>query len=275
MLLSCTKSTFLNTHKKISSIFIIFCLFSFSSANAKQYTFIVQPVFEANKIKQIYKPLVQYLQKKTGHNFKIMTAKSFISYWAQMKRGKFDLILDAAHFTDYRIKNMHYTVLAKLPNTISFSLITHEDVSILDYNELVGADVVTLPPPSLGSVRLAEMFPNPMRQPRITSASSALDAINDVKNKKSFAALVPTPILNQHRGLNTVGTTRAVPHMAISASPNIDKSLQTKIRQALLKAQNSKEGRMMLKKLNLSSFQAASPKTYNGYEKLLSEVWGY
>lgn len=264
-----------SNRKKISAIFIALSFFYMASIHAKQYTFIVQPVFKANKTKQIYRPLIQYLEKETGLSFKIMTAKSFISYWSQMKRGKFDLILDAAHFTDYRIKNMHYTVLAKIPNTVSFSLITHEDEFVLDYNELVNHDIVTLPPPSLGSVRLAQLFPNPMRQPRITSTDSASDAIKDVKNKKCFAALVPTPLLSQHQDVNTIGVTKAVPHMAFSASPNIDKSTQTKIRQALIKATSTKEGLAMLKELNLPSFQATSAKTYKGYEKLLSGVWGY
>lgn len=260
---------------QIVFLFLTFSLLSISSVNAKQYSFIVQPILKPSVTSRFYQPLVQYLQNKTGHTFKIVTSKSFISYWPKMIRGEYDLILDAAHFTDYRIKNMKYTVLAKIPDTVTFSLITHENQSVLDHNDLIGQDVVTLPPPSLGSVRLAQMFPNPMRQPHISSVDSAIDAINNVKSKKIFAALIPTPLLNKHRDVHTVGTTRAVPHMAISASPKIDKTVQKKIRSALLKASNTEEGRSMLKKLNLSSFQKTSAKTYRGYEKLLSGVWGY
>ncbi len=187
-----------------------------------------------------------------------------------MKKGNYDLILDAAHFTDYRIKNMHYTVLAKIPDTVSFSLISHEDDLVFDYNELIGKEIVTLPPPSLGSVRLAQIFPNPMRQPVILSSEPATDAIKSVKNGKSFAALIPNPLLNQHRNFNTISTTRAVPHMAISASPRIEKSVQQKIRRVLVDAINSSDDRAMLKLLNLPSFQATSARTYRGHEQLLS-----
>lgn len=254
---------------------LVFTLLISSNSFAKEYHFIVQPIFKASKTMQVYRPLVQYLSKETGHTFKIITAKSFLSYWEIMKRGEYDLILDAAHFTDYRIKNMQYTVLAKIPDTVSFSLVSHEEEIILDYDELIGKEVVTLPPPSLGSVRLAQMFPNPMRQPVILSSESATEAINSVKNGKYFAALIPTPLLNQHRNLNTIGTTRAVPHMAISASPKIEKSVQHKIREALVNAVNSSDGRAMLKLLNLPSFQATSARTYRGHEQLLSGVWGY
>ncbi len=261
--------------KKALITTMIFSLLVSTNCFADHYNFIVQPIFKPNKIKQIYAPLVRYLNKKTGHTFKVTTANSFISYWEKMKKGQFDLILDAAHFTDYRIKNMHYTVLAKIPDTVSFSLITHGDEFILDLNELVGKSVVTLPPPSLGSVRLAQMFTNPMRQPIILSSDSAIEAIKDIKNRKYFAALVPTPLLTQHNDVNTINTTRAVPHMAISASPKIDKSLQNKIRHALINATKSKEGQAMLKSLNIPAFQATSAKTYRGHEQLLSEVWGY
>lgn len=170
---------------------------------------------------------------------------------------------------------MQYTVIAKIPDTVSFSLISHEEELVLDYHELIGKEVVTLPPPSLGSVRLAQMFPNPMRQPLISSSDSALDAIKNIKNRKYFAALIPTPLLNQHSDINTIGTTNPVPHMAISASPKINKALQIKIRDALIKANTTSAGRAMLKQINIPAFHATSATKYRGFEKLLTGVWGY
>lgn len=85
-------------------ILTILTLFLNTKCFAIEYNFIVQPIFKPGKTMQIYGPLVQYLNKETGHTFKIITAKSFLSYWEIMKRGEYDLILDAAHFTDYRIK---------------------------------------------------------------------------------------------------------------------------------------------------------------------------
>ena len=272
MFLSSRSDKLIRHNKKLLIIAgLMFCSNSF----ATQYNFVVQPIYSPAKMKAIYQPMANYLNKETGHTFNIVTAKSFISYWAKMKKGQYDLILDAAHFTDYRIKNMHYTVLAKIPDTVSFSLISHDEELVLNYNELIGKEVVTLPPPSLGSVRLAQMFPNPMRQPLISSSDSALDAIKNVKNRKYFAALIPTPLLNQHNDVNIIDTTLSVPHMAISASPKINKSLQNKIRHVLINATKSKEGRAMLKLLNLPAFQATSAKVYRGYEQLLSGVWGY
>ena len=246
-----------------------------SNSFAMQYNFVVQPIHNPEKMKQIYQPLVNYLNKETGHTFNVVTAKSFISYWEKMKKGQFDLILDSAHFTDYRIKHMSYTVLAKIPKTESFSIITNKTKHITNYKELIGKKLITLPSPSLSSVHLAQMFPNPARQPYVTNTNSAEMAIKAVQEGKFYAALVPTSLLSHIKDINTVNTTKESPRMAISASPKIDKELQNKIRLALIKASTTSSGKSMLHAIKISEFKATNAKTYQGYEKLLASVWGY
>jgi len=247
----------------------------FSTSYAKEYSFIVQPIHAPEKMIELYQPLVQYLNTETGHTFNIVTSKSFISYWAKMKKGQYDLILDAAHFTDYRIKRMDYSVLAKIPSTESFSLITSGSAKVTDYNKLIGKKLITLPSPSLSSVHLEKLFPNPARQPNVINTNSAKSALKAVQNGQSFAALVPTSLLANAENINTVNTTMAMPRMAISASPKIDKAMQEKIRSALIRASSTPEGKAMLSTLNISAFDATNAKTYQGYEKLLAGVWGY
>jgi ABC-type phosphate/phosphonate transport system substrate-binding protein len=263
------------TNSLFALVFIVLVMsFSFQ-VSAKEYSFVVQPIYKPDKIKAIYQPFVEYLKKETGATFNVIAEKSFLTYWIKMKKGKYDLIMDAAHFTDYRITHMDYQVLVKMPDTVTFSLITNSKEFIFDEKELVGKKLITFPPPSLGSTRLVKMFPNPLRQPRITSTNSAIQAIKAVQRGEYFAALVPTPMLNQFKNVNTVSTTQPVPHMAISASGSIDKELQSKIRVALLKASGSEQGRKMLNGLNITSFKTTTAKAYRGYEKLLAGVWGY
>ena len=83
-----------------------------------------------------------------------------------------------------------------------------------------------MPSPSLSSVHLAQMFPNPARQPYVTNTNSAEMAIKAVQEGKYYAALVPTSLLSHIKDINTVNTTKENPRMAISASPKIDKELQ-------------------------------------------------
>ena len=272
MFLSSRCDKLIRHHKKLLIIAgLIFCSNSF----ATQYDFVVQPIHSPAKMKEIYQPMADYLNKETGHTFNIVTAKSFISYWAKMKKGQYDLILDDAHFTDYRVKHMDYSILAKIPKTQSFSIITNKDENLTDYKKLVGKKLITLPSPSLGSMHLAKMFPNPAQQPNITNTNSTEKAIKAVQRGKYYAALVPTSMLNNVNNINTLNTSEITPRMAVSASPKIGKELQNKIRVALIKASTTSSGKSMLSAINISAFKATNAKTYQGYEKLLASVWGY
>lgn len=254
----------------------LLCICAANTVNAQTINFVVQPIFSPEQTQKVYQPIIDYLAEETGEEFKLVTAKSFLSYWEAMKRNQeYHLIMDAAHFTDYRVAKMGYRVLAKIPESVSFTLVTNGENLILDANELIGKSVATLPPPSMGSVRMAQMFPHPARQPELFSSTSTTQAINDVKKGKYLAALIPTPLLNNHPDLNVIKITDAVPHMAISASPKVPAEIQDKIRKALVKAHETVQGNRCLKKLAIDKFEPASNRTYKGYKQLLAGVWGY
>jgi len=245
-------------------------------ARAANYQLAIQPILSKSKTEQAYQPLAVYLSRVTGHTITVKASMNFLGYWESMRRGKgYDLVLDAAHFTDFRDRRMKYTVLAKLQDTVTFSLVTSEDVLLFEPEELIAKKIATIPSPSLGGVRLAELYPNPLRQPRIIGTPNALDALARLKNGEVDAALVPTPLIRGDSTVNVVMTTEPVPHMALSASPRVDKKTRRAIRKALVNAHKTPAGQAMLKAINLPGFDPASNATYKGYAKLLDGVWGY
>lgn len=246
-------------------------------SHAAEYKLGIQPILPEDELKIYYQPLADYLSQQTGHTISIATQHSFIYYWHNMRKQKpgFDLVLDAAHFTGYRTKNLGYTALAKLPDTVSFSIITRDDNFIFDANELINKKIATMPSPSLGSVRLEELYPNPMQIPKYVWELNANVAIESVLSGKVDAAIVPTRLASGYQGLNTVLVTRPVPHMALSASPNVPPEVAAKIREALIDANNTIDGRKMLSTLKVDKFEATDNETYDGYSLLLKNVYGY
>jgi phosphonate transport system substrate-binding protein len=242
---------------------------------AAEYGLVVQPILTQDETRKAFQPLADYLSKATGQQIKLQTAVNFLTYWETMKKGKYDLVIDAAHFTDYRASRMNYTVLAKIPDVVSYSLVVHEDAVVLDPDELIGKTVATIGSPSLGAVRLEEMYPNPLRQPVIMETNNSTEAIERVINKKADAAIVPTPLVGRYPSLVTVTTTTQVPHIAISASNRVDQQTQQKISDALVNASKTAEGQAMLEAINFPGFEKANAKTYTGYASLLEGVWGY
>jgi len=243
---------------------------------AEKYSLAVQPILPADQIKRNYKPLANYLSATTGHEFYIVSYRDFLSYWIKMKRGdNMDFVLDAAHFTDYRIKRKHFKVIAKLPDTVSFTVVTSEDTFIFDMEELISKRIATMPSPGLGAVRLYSMFPNPVRLPFYIQASDSIDAVNKVLAGTADAAIIPSPLVNNFDALNSVISTEPVPHMALSASPEIPDSVIKAVKQALLDASKTKQGKLMLSEMKIEMFEDANDKMYAGYADLLTGVFGY
>ena len=245
-------------------------------SQAGEYNFVVQPILPPEQTKKAFTPLTEYLSRQTGHKIKLITSINFLSYWETMKKNtRYDLILDAAHLTDYRIKRMGYKVLAKRADAVSYTLVTGEGADILDPEELIGKSIASIGSPSLGMLRVEEMFPNPLRQPVIVEVDNSVDSIKKVLDGKAVGAMVPTPLVGAYPDLITITTTEQVPHTAISASSTVPKDVQNAIRKALVNASNTEEGQKMLEAINFPSFETASSEQYQGYESLLEGVWGY
>ncbi len=256
--------------------FIALLLFSPSISFAQELKFAIQPILSAERTKTVFRPLAEYLTKKTGIDISIVTASNWMSYWETMKKtNEYDIILDAAHFTDFRIKRLGYTVLVKVPDTVSYTLVTNDNNLVLDPIELTGRQIATAGSPSLGGIRLAEMFPNPIRQPIIVETPDSLEAINKVLKGDVTAAIVPTPLLNKYTELNPIVTTAQVPHIAISVSSKISHETRAAIKNALLFASENEEGIIMLDAIKFPEFVSANPTIYAGQAKLLQGVWGY
>ncbi len=240
----------------------------------------IQPVLSEAKTKKAFKPLAEYLSKVTGKQVVVKTMPNFMAYWDTVRRAdSYDLILDAAHFTDYRRKKYGYKILAKIPDSVSYSLIVLEDNFIFDPSELIGKRIATLGAPSIGAARLDALFPNPMRQPIIVEVANADKGIKMLLDKDVFAAIIPTPLVSrtmaEGKNISVVMVTEPAPHIAISASPKMDANTVAIIRKAIIAANKSPAGKKMLKDIGFSQFDPANAEIYSGQEKLLQKYWGY
>lgn len=263
-------------------LIVLFCWLTPTAVGhaAESLTLAIQPVLSADKTKIVFAPLADYLGLVTGKKVIIETQPNFLSYWSVISKSpSYDLILDAAHFTDYRIKKLGYIVLAKIPEGVSYSIITHENNLLLDTNELIGKTVATLGSPSIGAARLDAMFPNTARQPAVVEVESTEKGVKMVVDGKVFAAIMPTPIVGREMidgsPISVITTTQRLPHIALSVAPNVDVTTRETIRKALINAHNTESGKKMLKGTGFSKFDPADAKIYAGHSDLLKIYWGY
>ena len=247
---------------------------------ADEWVLGVQPILGEQQTKKAFQPLADYLGKIASKKIVVRTSPNFLAYWDSVRKGGvFDLVLDAAHFTDYRAQKQGYEILAKIPDTVSNSLVVSDQNLVIDASELIAKRIATLGVPSIGAARLNALFPNPARQPLTVEVESAEMGIKLLLTGKVTAAMLPTPVVSQQMaqggGISVVLTTEPIPHIALSASPRIPAAIRSQMRQALLDAEKSPEGREMLKAIGFERFEPATPAVYAGQSRTLKDYWGF
>lgn len=240
----------------------------------------IQPILDEAQTRKAFQPLCNYLEAATQRHCTLLISPNFYAYWELVRHGQgFNLALDAAHFTDYRAEKFGFDVLAKVPDTVTYSLVTRDTEQVLDPLDLAGKRIATLGIPSIGAARLNGLFPNPARQPSPVEVASAEQGMQMLLDGRVQAAILPTPIVAQHMargaGLSVVLTTDPIPHIALSAAPSLDAGTRAALRKALLEANTSTQGKKMLGEIGFERFDPASAALYRGQEKVLQQYFGY
>jgi hypothetical protein len=260
---------------------LMLCLgLSTARAEVSELVLGVAPLLDETETQALYQPLCDYLATAAHLPCRISASPNFLAYWETMRRGKeYNLILDEAHFTDYRTQKMSYVVLAKIPNTVTYSLIVPRATKLDDPARLVGRRIATLGIPSMGAALLNGLFPKPSKQPIPVEVDNAAEGFAMLRDAKVVAAILPTPLVREEivRGapFRVLLSTAPLPHMGFSAAPEISPALRQVLRQALLNANKTDAGRAMLAGIGIERFDPANATVYAGQGRILKEYWGY
>jgi phosphonate transport system substrate-binding protein len=258
-----------------SFVVLLSLLLISGTSRANEISLAVNLGLSSNVAAEKYKPVVDYFAQVTGKKIRLELNANPFAHWERMRRDGYDMVIDNPAFTAYRIARMDYTVVGKLPDVLSFSLVTHVDEMMLEPGELIGRSLATVPSPSISALRLEQIYSNPMRQPSFIQVEHYSDALDLVMNGRAAGAMVPTGLLGRYVNLNPIYTSEQIPAPGISVSARISPELRDTIRQALLDAHKTEAGRAMLDALNVPQIEAASNDTYAGIESLLEGLFGY
>lgn len=243
---------------------------------AESYRIGVAPLMSQEETQLRYRLLLQYLKKKTGHQFELVTTNNFMGYWSVMlKPAGLHFALDGAHLAGYRVKRRGHRFIARLDGVVSYSLIVRADDLILEAEELLNRSLAVLPAPNMSAIAASQVFNNPMRQPNQVPVANAETAMEAVRSGTADAAFVPTPFLQRYPEANVVMTTEQMPGMTMTASAEVPELVGSSVQKALLGAADEPEGKKALDELRFVRFIRVSEAEYEGLENLLKEMWGY
>lgn len=252
--------------------------YALAEGNDDALTLLLQPAIGERRSEAIYQPLADYLLTTTGIGLRTQAPANLIAHWETVRRNNYDFVLDAPHFTDYRVRKFGFHVLAKAPNTESFSLITRVGEKIIDPGVLANRRVAALGLPSVGVARLYAMFPNTAKQPRVVEIQRPSEGMQMLLLKQVEAALLPTSFVARRAAQGEIAvvlSTEPAAPFAVSASSRVPSAAREAIRQSLLRAHETDDGRAMLQQIGIARFEPASADTFSNQGNVLKSFWGY
>lgn len=247
------------------------------SVLADNFTFTVEPSYPPDQAQDVYKPLLDYLNRTTGHTFELITPKNYHIYWRDLRKNKpVDFAYEEAHFVDYRGKRFGFEPLVRKQTPTVYTLLADFEFEEGGTGGLVGRRIVTMPSPSLGFTMLAEMYENPMSQPDFRSeASSWRDGVEMVFAGDAEAAMVPDFIAEQYPNLVALKSSRPFPGAAINAGPTVSDEVKATVRDALLQLHEDPDAFSTLAELGVTEFIPTTAKDFAGRQDILAGFFGY
>ena len=246
-------------------------------AHGAEYKLGIEPSYPADQAEEIYKPLLDYLSKSTGHTFTLSVPRNYHFLWRDMKRNEpLDFTLEEAHFVDFRIQRFGFEPLVRTAEPTTYALLAQPELAEKGITGLVGQRIACMPSPSLGFALLAEMFKNPVAQPDIRSeAVSWKDGVEMVFAGEADAAMVQTYISDLYPNLVVVQRTRDFPGRALTAAPGVPAEVKQAVKDAMLKLHEDQSLYTVLVELGTAKFEPATAAEYAGSEQMLKGFFGY
>jgi len=220
--------------------------------------------------------LATYLYHATGIEVRAVRAASALEHWRATRRApRYDLALDGAQFSDYRVRRFGFEVIAKLAGTVGYTVVTAPGTLVTDPDELAGRAIAVPPAPGLAALSILFLYPDPMRAPRLIAVRDFALGITRLLAGTVAAAVVPSARLSGGSQLNPLLETEKMPALAFSVAAHVDGMRRAALSDALLSAAATAAGRRMLASTGLRGFVPASAALYAGYARLLAGAWGY
>ena len=236
----------------------------------------IAPFLPEAELNEAYAPVAEYLSRRLGETVELELFPNYLSFWEATRGGSdFDIALDAAPVTDFRVQRQNWQVIARFDGEVTQSLVTRDDDLILSPRELVNQRVAVQPSPSVGALVLYQLFPNPVQQPTLVFERTNRDVATAVLEGKARAGVIPTPLVGGYTGLYPVITTEPLPFLGFSASPELNDRTRKALQQALLSFAETEEGQRILDEQQLTDIVPATNRYYRGNAELLIGTYGY
>jgi phosphonate transport system substrate-binding protein len=237
--------------------------------NSKIYTVGITPQFEARKLFEIWRPILDAIEKESGLRFTLRGAPTINDYEQQYFSGQFDF----AYVNPYMVgvKNMkgYIPLVRDHGNSLVGVLVVRKDSPIQSAKELDGKTVAFPAPDAVAACLMVRakldtdygvhVVPRFVRSHDSVFLNVAVGEVDAAGGVKGTLERQPEEV---RRSLRELLTTREVAAIPLVANPAVPEKIREKVRAAFLKLGATDAGKALLVKVPIQQIGAASMADY-------------
>ena len=274
---------FIFSSGKVSSAILLPILFIVSTMGIVQktyaetpYTIGVVPQFEARKLRSIWNPIINELEKETGLKFQIQGSSTIPAFEKEFNAGKFDI----AYMNPYHIvlanRNQGYLPIVRDVGRKLYGILVVSSTGGINKIEDLNKKLLAFPAPNaLGAsllirAALREKFKIDFEEVYVKSHSSTYlnVALGQAQAGGGVQKTLKQQKLAVQKRLKVLYETEKVAPHPIAIHPRIPKEHVKKITSALLKIGKSENGKKLLSKIPIKVIGKATIEDYLPLEKM-------
>ena len=260
-------------NRLIIIIFLVLTTFTlaiYAESAEKIYTIGVVPQFEARKLHEIWRPILDLLEKETGYKFKIRGSSSIPKFEQEFAQGKFDF----AYMNPYHLiianDSAGYIPLVRDHGRKLYGvLVVKKDSGITSPAQLNGKTLMFPAPNALGaSLQMRQELHDKFGIEFKTNYVKTHDSVylNVLLGEASAGGGVQKTLNEQKKQykdmLRVIYQTQKVAPHPLAVLPDVPVEIRDRVRDALLEIGQSKEGQELLSKIPMNKIGPASMQDY-------------
>jgi len=230
-----------------------------------------------------YEPLVRAISKAINEKVTYVYPRNFIQYSVNMQKGHYDIVFDGPHFSEWRVINLHHTILVNLPEHLQFLVVTPKGrIHVNTMHDLVYEKICAQVTPQLGTLMLLENYTDKATEPRLHLVHGEDKVFTEFSNGQCTAAVLRDKtfykMTNAERAnYKIIYTSPIAPNDAITANNKLNISQKKKLVALLTNPEAMKVAAPIFKRFsrNAEAFRVAKPNEFLGLDKLLQLAFGW
>jgi phosphonate transport system substrate-binding protein len=229
---------------------------------------------------QRFTPLLRYVSSSSGIPLLFYTAPDFDTFLQRTHTGKeYDLIWTAPHFFLLAEQKSGYRPLARVAGELYGTLVVHRDSGIREVSQLRGKRIGIVDPKAFMTLLGIELFNRhglrlfrDLEVKPYKSHNSALLGVHKRHVEAALVAEVQFRLLEEavRRDLQKLAETARTPHMVFAARPDLPPAVADRLKEALLQARTTEEGRAALAAIGYSALETLKQQEYLPMKRYLS-----